>query len=71
MNARNRANWRAEMLIKVSPEIPEFSDQLVSIFLEGLVTFSRAFFLNELVSFSLLCDKLFGQTLVTLCLNFF
>lgn len=69
MNARNRADWRAEMLIKVSPEIPESSDQLVNIFLEGLVTFSRAF-LNELVSFSLLCDKLFGQTLVTFVFEF-
>lgn len=70
MNARNRADWRAEMLKKVSPEIPESSDQLVSIFLEGLVTFSREFFLNELVSFSLLCDKLFGQTLATFVFEF-
>lgn len=58
------------MLVKVSPETPEPSEQLVNISLEALVTFSRAFLLEELVSSSLLHDKLFGQTLATLVLEF-
>lgn len=34
MNARIRTGWRAEVLVKVSPETPEPSEQLVSVSLE-------------------------------------
>lgn len=69
VNTRRRAGWRVDMLIKVSPETPKHTDQLVSISPEGLVAFSRVF-LDELVSSPLLYDKLFGQTLATVVLNF-
>ena len=66
MNARRRADWKAEISVKVSPESPKASEKLMNISLEAPVTSPRTFFLNELVSSLLFYNKFFGQTLATL-----
>ena len=70
MNARRRADWKAEISVKVSPESPKPSEKLMNISPEAPVMSPRTFFLDKLVSSPLFYNKFFGQTLATLIFEF-